>query len=288
MYKFIFICCFYTTTLFAQTTPMGTSPKLNIVINEDVYNNYLCMLNNQHVLAVKNYSGKCSRREVVEIILIQQMLALGGFEYQFILEPDYYNMRERKLIEKGLLLISVDSVWQNEAKSMTDSVYISPPLIKKGEYQVGFYTAADNKKVLSTTTIEQLKDLSIISNKKWTVDWKSLSQANFTYLHHEKNWVTHAKLVSKHIIDMMLIPFSNDNDLTHMIRDIELTPIPNFVFPLTESRHVIIAKHHPLGEKTYQALLTGMKIMRDNGTITKAFTQSGLLNSKVKHWQRVN
>jgi hypothetical protein len=118
--KFIFIFC--TTSLLAKTLP-----SLTIVINEDVYRDYLCVLNSQNVIDVKYYGGKCSRREVVEIILVQQMLALGGFEYQFILDPEYYNMRERKLLEKGLLLISVDSMWKSEANAMKKHIYISPP-----------------------------------------------------------------------------------------------------------------------------------------------------------------
>jgi hypothetical protein len=283
VYKIIFVFCLYTTTLFAKTIP-----PLTIVINEDVYRDYLCVLNNQDVLMVKDYGGKCSRREVVEIILVQQMLALGGFEYQFLLEPEYYNMRERKLLEKGLLLINVDSVWQSEAIAMENYVYISPPLIRKEEYHAGFYTSATNVEVLSLNSIDQLKRLSIVSNRDWTIDWKNLTKAGFKRIVHEEQWMSQAALVKKHLIDVMLIPFSNADNLSYKIKNIELKPIPNFKFSLNESRHVLISKKHPLGEQTYKALIKGMKIMRDKGLITKAFEQSGLLNSKIKDWQRVN
>lgn len=283
MYKILIIFCLYTSTLFAKKLP-----PLTIVINEDVYQDYLCVLNDQDVLSVKYYGGKCSRREVVEIILIQQMLALGGFEFEFILDPEYYNMRERKLLVKGLLLISVDSVWQSEALAMDEHVYISPPLIRKEEYQAGFYSSSDNESVLSSKSIDQLKRLSIVSNKHWTVDWRNLTKAGFERVFHEEEWMSQASLVNKDLVDVMLIPFSNNDDLSYKIKNIELKPIPNFKFPLDESRHVIISKKHPLGDKTYQALIKGMKIMRAEGVITKAFTQSGLFNPKVKHWQHVN
>jgi hypothetical protein len=285
VYKFIFICVFsfYTTTLLANK-----ATQLTIVINEDVYRDYLCLLNNQDVLSVQEYSGECSRREVVEIILVQQMLALGGFEYQFILDPEYYNMRERKLLEKGILLISVDSVWQSEAMSMSEHVYISPPLIRKEEYQVGFYAAVDNETALASSSIEELKRLSIVSNRNWTVDWKYLNKAGFKKIEHEEEWMSQAALVNKHLVDLMLIPFSNKDDFSYKIKNIELKPIPNFKFSLYESRHVVISKKHPLGKEIYQALTKGMKIMRAKGTITKAFVHSGLFNYKVKGWQRVN
>jgi hypothetical protein len=237
---------------------------------------------------VKDYGGKCSRREVVEIILVQQMLALGGFEYQFLLEPEYYNMRERKLLEKGLLLINVDSVWKSEAIAMESHVYISPPLIRKEEYHAGFYTSVTNEKVLSSNSISQLKRLSIVSNRDWTIDWKSLTKAGFERIVHEEQWMSQASLVKKHLVDVMLIPFSNADDLSYKIKNIELKPISNFKFPLNESRHVLISRKHPLGEQTYKALIKGMKIMRAKGLITKAFEQSGLFNSKTKDWQPVN
>ena len=237
---------------------------------------------------VKDYGGKCSRREVVEIILVQQMLALGGFQYQFILDPEYYNMRERKLLKEGLLLINVDSVWQSEAIAMENHVYISPPLIRKKEYHAGFYTSADNQNVLLTNSVEQLKRLSIVSNKNWTIDWTNLSKAGFMRVAHEEQWMSQASLVNKHLIDVMLIPFSNADDLSYQIKSIELKPISNFKFPLHESRHVIISKKHPLGGETYKALIKGMEIMRAKGLITKAFEHSGLFNPGVKDWQRVN
>jgi hypothetical protein len=258
------------------------------VINEDVYRDYLCILNKQDVLTVKNYGGKCSRREVIEIILIQQMLALGGFEYEFLLDPVYYYKRERKLLEKGLLLISVDSIWQKEALSMEEYVFISPPLIRKKEYQAGFYASSNNSRILSTNSIDQLKRLSIVSNKHWTVDWNNLTKAGFERVIHEDEWMSQASLVNKHLIDIMLIPFSNNADLSYKIKNIELKPIPNFKFPLDESRHVIISKKHPLGSEAYQALIKGMKLMRAEGTITKAFKDSGLFNPAVTHWKKVD
>jgi hypothetical protein len=283
LYKVFVIFCFYTSTLFAKELP-----TLTIVINEDVYRDYLCILANRSVLEVENYNGDCSRREVVEIILVQQMLALGGFEYQFILEPGYYNMKERKLIEKGLLLVNVDSVWENEANAMAKDVYILPALIRKGEYKAGFYTSADNHKVLSLTSVEQLKQLTVVSNKNWTVDWNSLTQAGFEKVFHEEQWMSQALLVKKHLIDAMLIPFSNKKDLSYSIKGIELKPIADFTFMLPESRHIIISKKHPLGKKTYEALLKGMEIMRSKRTIIKAFEHSGLFSPIVKDWVQVN
>jgi hypothetical protein len=262
-------------------------PSLPIATSEQVFRDYLCVVGQKSVLSLTHYGGSCSRREVAEIILVQQMLALGGFDYEFSLESGYYSLRERKLIRSGLLLIGIDSIWQSEANEMADDVYISPPIINAGEYQAGFYTSTHNDKVLATTSIKNLKALSVVSNKQWTIDWKTLKSTQFNHVKHEGTWLAQARLIEKELADVMLAPFSNRDDLSYNFKDILLTPIPGFLIELPESRHIIVSKKHPLGESAFNALIKGMEIMRNNGTITKAYEDAGFLNKNVKHWQVV-
>ncbi len=262
--------------------------NLPIVTADDVYEEYLCLVANRELMSIDDYSGKCSKRVTVEIILIQQMLALGGFQYPFKLEPGYYNLKERKLIQSGLLLVSVDSVWHSEAQAMEEFVYISPAIIRAGEFVAGFYTIGSNEKLLATKTLADLRALAVVSSKNWTNDWQALQQAKFTQVYHEPIWTSQAKMVEQNLADVMLIPFSNDEELSYTFWQTQYKPIPNFFLRLPESRHFIISKKHPLGKQAYEALVKGMAILRAKGTITQAFQQSGLFNEKVKDWQQVN
>lgn len=262
--------------------------NLPIVTADDVYEEYLCLVDNRELMLIDDYSGKCSKRVTVEIILIQQMLALGGFQQPFKLEPGYYNLKERKLIKSGLLLVSVDSVWHSEAQAMKEFAYISPPIIRAGEFVAGFYTISTNEEILATKTLAELRELTIVSSKNWTNDWQALQQAKFTKVYHEPIWTSQAKMVEQKLADVMLIAFSNDEQMSYLFWNKLYKPIPNFFLRLSESRHIIISKKHPLGKQAYEALVKGMEILRARGTITKAYEQSGLFNKNIKSWQQAN
>jgi hypothetical protein len=54
------------------------------------------------------------------------------------------------------------------------------------------------------------------------------------------------------------------------------------------SRHFVISRKHPLGASTYSALETGLAKLRDNGTITRAYTEAGVFNERSKDWTPLN
>lgn len=278
----------FTSIILLLATATFSKQYIPIVTSEGIYNEYLCLVDERDIATIKFYGGPCSKRVTVEILLIQQMLALGGFEHAIKLEPGYYNLKERKLIKSGLLLISIDSVWRNEAEAMKEDVYISPPLIRKNEYVAGFYSIEDNINFKNITSLTDIRKLAIVSSKHWTSDWEALNNALFTKVIHEPIWTAQAKMVNQNLADAMLLPFSNKSDMSYQFLDKVYKPIPNFLLRIPDSRHIIIAKKHPLGQKAYQALVTGMAILRENGVIVKAFQEAGLLNPNTEKWQQVN
>lgn len=262
--------------------------ELPIVVDENIYREYLCLVNGRDILAIEDFGGPCSKRVTVDIILIQQMLAIGGFKHKLQLEPGYYNLKERKLIKQGLLLVNFDSLWKNDAKRIQDDAFISPPIIREGEYIAGFYTTESNVDALSITSIGEFKNLSAVSSKFWTNDWQALKTIDFKELYHEPVWNSQAMMVKQKLADVMLIPFSNNIDMTYEFLEETYRPIPNFKLRLAQSRHIAISKSHPLGEQAYQALVKGMKILREKGRIVKAYHQAGLFNDALDSWQVVN
>jgi len=57
---------------------------------------------------------------------------------------------------------------------------------------------------------------------------------------------------------------------------------------LNDSRHFVVSKKHPKGKETFIALQKGLTILRQRGTITKAFQDSGFFNQQVKNWPIIN
>jgi hypothetical protein len=276
-YLFVIFSFLFSVSLSAKST-------ISIVAEQHIYDDYLCLVKGREIKTINEYGGKCARREVTEILLIQQMLALGGFDYDFELEPGYYAQKDVKLLKSGMLLVGVDSFWSSQAKLLQSDVYITPALIEEGSYVAGLYTVEGNTKALSASNERKIKNLSIISSKTWPVDWQLIQSLGFSNISHEVSWMTQAKLMRAKLVDVMLIPFSNEKDKSYVFLDTKFIPIPNVKVSFPEGRHVLISKKHPLGKQAYKAFLKGMKIMKASGAIEKAFKQSGLTREDVRDW----
>jgi len=152
----------------------------------------------------------------------------------------------------------------------------------------GVYTSTNNDKALSTKNLADLRKLSIISNKNWHVDWKTILELAPKSLTHDEEWLSMAKLVSLQWVDIMLAPFSNGSPFILKGEGYEITAIEGIKVALNDSRHFVVSKKHPKGKETFIALQKGLTILRQRGTITKAFQQSGFFNEHVQNWSVIN
>lgn len=206
----------FVVLLFFLSLPLLAKDTIPIVAQQHKYDDYLCLVKGREIKTINEYGGKCARREVTEILLIQQILALGGFDYDFELEPGYYAQKDVKLLKSGMLLIGVDSFWSSQAESLKDDAYITPALIQEGSYVAGLYTVEGNIKALSASSDKEIKNLSVISSKTWPMDWQLIQSLGFKNISHEVSWMTQAKLMKSKLVDVMLIPFSNEEDKSYV------------------------------------------------------------------------
>lgn len=249
--------------------------EVSIYIRNDVYMDYLEFLDNRDVINITDYSGKNARRDVADIIIALQSLHLGGFKHKFRLSSGNVNYRNKKMLQTGELLISLDSYWLTDAESIKEDVYISSPVISKGEYVAGVYTSPNNIRALSIKQLSDFKQLSGVSTPQWRTDWETMISLNLAELIQEDQWVSMARLVSQGWVDFMLMPFHQDTKQDYKIYKVHLVPVPNIAIMLNGSRHFVVSKHHPLGESAIKALKKGMAILRQQGRIKKAYIQAG-------------
>jgi len=245
--------------------------KTPITIETDTYHHAQQLIAEQGILNVKDFTGKDSRRDVIEFILIQQALALGGSKIDFSFTLGNYDARNIKLVQSGMLLVNFDSMWLSYIENLQDEVYISEPIIRKGEYWAGLYTSTDNERALQVKTLADLQKLSVISSKNWHVDWKTLTELKPRALIHDEEWLSMAKLVSLQWVDIMLAPFNSSIPFTYQDDGYKIIAIDGIKIALNDSRHFVISKKHPKGKETYIALQKGLKILRERGAIEKAF-----------------
>ncbi len=282
-------CLYLFISYILPTCLVWSSPaKIPITVETDVYHHALELIGEQKIVNIENFSGPNSHRDVVEFILVQKALALGGSTLEFTFTLGNYDARNIKLLQSGLLLITFDSLWLSHISKIANDVYVSDAIIRKGEYWAGMYTSIKNDKALATKNLSDLKKLSIISNKNWHVDWQTVSQLSPKTLAHEEEWLSMAKLVSLQWVDIMLAPFTSAQPFTYKGNGYEITAIKGVKVALNDSRHFVVSKKHPKGKETFIALQKGLTILRQRGTITKAFQDSGFFNQQVKNWPIIN
>lgn len=258
------------------------SEDIIIYIRDDVYEDYKKFIDGKNIDEIINFSGKTMRRDVVDMILAQQALKLGGFDYSFQYVPGKLNFRNTKMLEEGKLLISFDSYWLSDADKIKDDVYISQPLIKKGEYIAGIYTSPNNKALLAIKELNDLKDFTAISTPKWNTDWKTLEALPLKELIREDEWLSQARMVNLGWVDFILMAFHSSPDKSFTMDKIHLVPVPNIGIELKDSRNFVISKKHPLGQEAMKALNIGLNILRKEKRISKAYTEAGFFIDTTK------
>lgn len=266
--------------IFILLTSSLRAETIDIFIRDDVYEDYLSFLAGRNVHNISNFSGKTIRRDVVDMIIAQQALKLGGFEHKFRYSAGKVNFRNTKLLEEGKLLISFDSYWLTDANAMSEYLYISSPVIRNGEYVAGIYTSEKNTNVFSITKSEDFKQFTSVSTPKWRTDWQTLSALPLKELVREDEWLSMARMVNMQWVDFMLMPFNSTPDKSFTLGAIKLVPVPNIGIVLKDSRHFVISKKHPFGESAFKAIDKGLKLLRKNNFIVKAYQQAGFFVDK--------
>ncbi len=253
-----------------------------IFIRDDVYEDYQQFVAGRDVLSIKDFQHKNMRRDVADMVLLQQSLALGGFKHQFSYVAGKVNFRNTKMLETGELLLSFDSYWLSDAQALSSAVYISDPVIRRGEYFAGIYTSPKNLRTLQVKTLDDLRELSGVSTPKWQTDWQTMSALPLKKLIREDEWLSQARIVHMGWVDFMLMPFFNANDGSYQLEQIRLQRVPGVAILLDDSRHFVISKAHPFGKTAFDAIQRGMKILRANGQIEKMYRDAGfLIDDKV-------
>ena len=252
-------------------------------IRDDVLANYQKFLNGRDVHSITEFKSQFVRRDVVDMVLVQQALKMGGFEPNFQYAAGRVNFRNTRLLKQGKLLLSLDSYWLSDAITMQDHVYISQPVIRKGEYHAGIFASPKHPSIFNVTTLNDLKQFSGVSTPRWRTDWQTLQALPLKELIREDEWVSQANMVSSMLVDFIMMPFNSNGKDTYRLGKINLKHVPNMALLLNDSRHFVISKAHPLGEQAYRAINIGLTALRKGNRIQQAYRQAGFLIDKNKY-----
>ena len=257
--------------------------EIQIPIRDDVLANYAKFVKDRDVYGIRDFRSEFIRRDVVDMVIAQQALKLGGFDETFRYWPDRANFRNARLLQKGELLLSFDSYWLEDAKAMEADVYISSPVIRNGEYHAGIFASPEHPSIFSLKSLSDFQDYTGVSTPIWRTDWQTLSDLPLKSLVREDEWVSQANLVSRMLVDFMMMPFSSDGKDTYQLETIRLRSVPNVALLLKDSRHFVISRHHPLGKAAYDAIESGLKQLRSEKRIVSAYKYAGFLIDTSKY-----
>lgn len=262
--------------------------RIPLIVPNDVFKDYKKLIKGKSIHKITDFSGEGSRRDTVEVILVQQALRLGGLHenIRFVKSPNY--TRYIKDLKDGKAALTASSMPGIDLQNNKDQLYASYPMIRAKEFEAGFYTVKTNKKALSAKTVHDIRQLTALSNRRWKSDWKTLKQLKFKKLLHTGNWSSMVKMVHKGRADFLLAPFQPTGDMSFEAEGILLVPVPNLKIGIMDSRYYGISKRYPKGAVILEALNRGLTKLRKKGLIRKAYRDSGFFNSRVSDWILVN
>lgn len=273
------------------TAPVSVPGQdLSVAVPTDVLRDYR-RLYPQDVRAVINlrYDLVGNRRDVVELALVQRALYLGGINaVPNLVEQDDY-LRILQQLAAGRLLVTGTSIWDFDARGLVEQLWVSSPLIRRGEFVVGFYTRPDHPLVRQPQTIGSLRQYRPITSRNWKMDWSLLEQLGFSNVLYANSWASQARMVLAGRADLVLAPFPVSADLRIPLdKDDFLVPVPGLKVAFPAERALAVSKTHPDGEAAFRALQRGLLEMRQSGEIERAYRESGFFNPYVSDWDLVN
>lgn len=273
------VCCFSHALTWAETVLVYIPP--------DVLADYQLFLDGRNPLKISDYVGNKARRDVIEVVLFQQALARMGnrFKVQFIEQPDYGAMLDG--LESGDAIASVTSLWRRDLSPRWDNLFITAAVIDRGQFEAGFYTSATNQAAIQSQDMDDLKALRGVSSESWVIDWQTLQDFGAN-VRHVDTWSEMVAEVFASKSDYLLAPFQPTPDLSLTLPEGTLVPIPNVKISLVDTRHFAVSRSHPLGREFNTALHRGLMRMKKDGLVTKAYSDSGFLNTQVSRWREVN
>lgn len=256
---------------------------LKVGITENLLKKYNAYLNGRSVYNIDEYSGEGARRSVIEVVLLLQALKIGGLtdEIEWVIQPNH--ARIKRSLQYGKIALSASSLWNYDIDEMREFIVASEPIVAEGEYQAGLFKLASNE--LTIQNINDLSSLTAISVSAWIPDWNTLASLPVKKVIDANKWDNMILMLAAGRGDFILSSFKSSKDMGFSEGENHFVPIQNVKISLLGSRHFVISVENDHYQEVLTTLNKGIKKLRLEGVINKAFTQSGFYNDRVKNWK---
>lgn len=234
---------------------------------------------------ITNFKNANASRPVVDLVLELQALKAGGLDFDFeFVRVLTYDLAKKQLIE-GRVELTAETIWEDEIDPKTMAK--SDPVIRRGEFVKGVYVLPANQKVFKISSLEELQGYTGAIVATWALDLKTMEEMKLKALIKNPTPEVVFLNIQKQQADFTLWEFSSNADMSVVISGVKLMPIPECKVAIMGSRAWVVSKLSPNANSVHRALVAGTKILRENGTIERAYQESGFLNPRVADWKRI-
>jgi hypothetical protein len=270
----IFLIC--NNSFAAKEQPISVS----IAISEQnlvVFNTWIA---HKNCWDVDKFPADHSNRAAVELVMLCKALQLGGLEFTLDIyhAPNYG--RSLLLGKQKKVHLLGESIWKDQADY--EHFYVSPPLLKKGEFQKGIYTLKTHPMMKLVHNVDDLINYRGISINSWHHDWDILRHLTKNMFAAPSKSSIH-KMIKHDRADFTLGEFNHDMSI--LMGGVYLYPIPNLKVVVDQSRHFVVRKGMKNSEKIISAFNKGLLEMLAQGTIKRMYMQTGFISSKAENWE---
>ncbi|MEZ5448020.1 MAG: hypothetical protein R3E95_05890 [Thiolinea sp.] len=259
-----------------------------VLCYDNVVEDYHLFLNGRDPLELDSYAGPKSRRDVIEIVILQQALARGGFKKPITLstEPGMSYKRTMQLMQSGDYLAICTSNWLKPILDI-DGVKPSSIVIPSEKFIAGLFTGEDRVDEIKISSVEDARRYKILCNTNWIQDQQTIDAMQLNCV-ETRGWETMVRMLADRRGDFMLAPFQSRPDGALEAYDLRFKPIPGVKVRLDDDRTYMVSMMHPDGAAFYAALNKGLDLLRAENRLEQAYTESGFYNQSVKDWTLLN
>lgn len=259
-----------------------------VVVARDVYTDYQRFVGQRDPLELKNFSGAYSRRDVVELVLLQQALQRGGAKrpLRFVLTDS--EGRTLKTLANGEADISGASSWKASASNAGGHLLLSRPVIHEGHFMAGLYFPEGHAALESLPRHPQdISRYTAVCADSWIPDLLTLKALGSPVLKTE-NWESMLGMLKKQRADFVLAPFQPTPGMRLEAGGLVLAPVPGMKVSLKGSRHFLLWGEGAEAEALLKALDQGLATLEREGSIQRAYRESGFDNAALQSWRIIN
>ena len=236
---------------------------------------------------ITSYRNANAHRPVVDLLLELQALKAGGLDFDFeLVRKLTYELAKIEVIE-GRAELTAETIWNDEIARNANDLLKTDEIIRTGEFVKGVYVLPTNARLQQLGSLDELRDSVGAVVSTWALDVKTMEDMKLKGLVKTVRPELVFSLIQKQQADFTLAEFSPSPDMGTVSGGVKFVPVPNCKVAIMGSRSWIVSKASPQAEKIFNALARGVRFLRDNGTIERAYQESGFFNPRVANWKRL-